>query len=74
LKKRQRAHEKDLAAKRHRDMEEADRAADYDETDLTGLKVGHGAEEFLEGEDIILTLKDSRVLAGEGELPNIPHK
>jgi hypothetical protein len=46
-------------------MEEADKAA-YDERDLAGLKVRHGAEQFEEGEDVILTLRDSRVLEGEG--------
>lgn len=33
--------------------------------DLSGLKVAHDAEEFEEGEHI-LTLKDSRILDGEG--------
>jgi U4/U6.U5 tri-snRNP-associated protein 1 len=70
LKKRQKAHEKELAERRQREMEEADKAGDYDERDLTGLKVSHGADEFNEGEEIVLTLKDSRVLAGEGKLPD----
>lgn len=40
--------------------------------DLAGLKVSHAADEFKEGEDIILTLKDSRVLADEeDELQNV---
>jgi len=34
--------------------------------DLSGLKVGHSAEDFEVGEDVVLTLKDSRVLGGEG--------
>jgi U4/U6.U5 tri-snRNP-associated protein 1 len=63
--------EKDLAARRARDMEEADREA-YGEGDLTGLKVAHDMEDLEAGEDIILTLKDSKVLEGEeDELQNV---
>lgn len=65
LAKRAKQREKELAERRQRDMEEADKAA-YDERDLAGLKVRHGAEQFEEGEDVILTLRDSRVLEGEG--------
>jgi U4/U6.U5 tri-snRNP-associated protein 1 len=35
--------------------------------DLAGIKVGHGAEDFEAGEDIILTLKDSKVLGEDGK-------
>lgn len=66
-KKRAKQREKELAERRAREMEEADRAAAYDERDLAGLKVGHGAEAFETGEDVILTLKDSRVLGDDGE-------
>ncbi|EIW72236.1 hypothetical protein TREMEDRAFT_24325 [Tremella mesenterica DSM 1558] len=70
-KKRAKEREKELALKRQKEMEEAD-AAVYDERDLAGLKVSHAADEFEEGQDIILTLKDSRVLAGEeDELQNV---
>lgn len=34
--------------------------------DLEGLKVGHDFEELGEGENRILTLKDSRILDNEG--------
>ena len=34
--------------------------------DLEGLKVSHDFEEMGEGEDRILTLKDSRILDDEG--------
>ena len=67
-KKRSKQREKELADRRARDMEEADNAAAYDESDLTGLRVGHKADEFEAGEDVILTLKDSRVLGEDGEL------
>ncbi|GFZ48646.1 hypothetical protein JCM24511_06395, partial [Saitozyma sp. JCM 24511] len=71
LAKRAKQREKELAERRQRDMEEADKAA-YDERDLAGLKVRHGAEQFEEGEDVILTLRDSRVLEGEeDELQNV---
>ncbi|TXT05942.1 hypothetical protein VHUM_03703 [Vanrija humicola] len=70
-KKRASRHEKDLAAKRLREMEEADRVA-YDESDLAGIKVAHDADAFEEGQDVILTLKDSRILEGdEDELQNV---
>jgi hypothetical protein len=35
--------------------------------DLTGLKVAHDMEQLVEGEEQILTLKDSRILDNEGE-------
>lgn len=39
---------------------------------MAGLKVAHAADDFETGEDVILTLKDSRVLAGdEDELQNV---
>lgn len=81
--------EKELAEKRQKEMEEADKAV-YDESehphgilhdigsastdesgDLAGLKVAHKVDEFETGEDVILTLKDSRVLVGDGTC-NLP--
>lgn len=41
--------------------------------DLTGLKVSHDFEELDEGEDRILTLKDSRILDNEGMSSLIPY-
>jgi U4/U6.U5 tri-snRNP-associated protein 1 len=35
--------------------------------DLAGLKVSHDLDALQEGEDRILTLKDSRILDNEGE-------
>ncbi|GAA5916417.1 hypothetical protein JCM8208_000912 [Rhodotorula glutinis] len=78
--KRQKKRAKELAAKRAREEAEADRLAEeergrgskYGENDLAGLKVAHGAEAFEEGEDVVLTLKDSRVLDDEDdELHNV---
>ena len=47
--------------------------------DLAGLKVSHDFEAMEEGEDRILTLKDSRILDNEGKHRNgkslclVPH-
>lgn len=87
--KRAKMREKELAERRRKEMEEDDQAI-YDERelvyavvggkelmaagDLAGLKVGHGAEDFEAGEDIVLTLKDSRVLAGDGAYPNYQNR
>ncbi|GJN89245.1 hypothetical protein Rhopal_002224-T1 [Rhodotorula paludigena] len=79
--KRQKKRQKELAEKRARELEEADRLAEeeerqraeqYGEKDLEGLKVAHGADAFEEGEDTVLTLKDTRILDDEDdELHNI---
>jgi hypothetical protein len=77
LAKRQKLREKELAKKK-KELEDADKAV-YGESkssaaryssyladvagDLAGLKVGHGAEDFETGEDVILTLKDSKVMS-----------
>ncbi|KAF8738435.1 SART-1 family, partial [Rhizoctonia solani] len=66
--------EKELAAKRQAELESMDRMAQatYDERDLEGLKVSHDMDQLNEGEDRILTLKDSRILDNEeDELQNI---
>ncbi|WWC64651.1 uncharacterized protein I303_107262 [Kwoniella dejecticola CBS 10117] len=69
-KKREKLRAAELA-RRAKEMEEADKAS-YDERDLSGLKVGHDVDEFQEGEDVILTLKDNRILEGdEDELQNV---
>ena len=46
--------------------------AAYTEKDLEGLRVGHDADEFDTGEEVVLTLKDSKILDGEDdELHNV---
>lgn len=71
--KKQKKRAKELAAKRAKEQEEMDRQAEeeglakYGEEDLKGLKVAHTQDDFEEGEDTILTLKDSRVLDDEGK-------
>ncbi|GAA5911034.1 hypothetical protein JCM6882_006753 [Rhodosporidiobolus microsporus] len=79
--KKQKKRAKELAEKRAKEQEEADRLAEeeekeraskYGEEDLKGLKVAHGADAFDEGEEAVLTLKDSRILDDEDdELHNI---
>ncbi|CAE6512217.1 unnamed protein product [Rhizoctonia solani] len=66
--------EKELAAKRQAELESMDKMAQatYDERDLEGIKVSHDMDKLNEGEDRILTLKDSRILDDEeDELQNI---
>lgn len=62
-KKRQKKIEKERARKLEEELEERERAAaaEYTSADLAGLKVGHEAGEFGEGEEHILTLKDTAV-------------
>ncbi|KAK4046213.1 hypothetical protein OIV83_006245 [Microbotryomycetes sp. JL201] len=76
--RRQKKQAKELAAKRAKELEEQERLAQeqgvpkYDENDLAGIKVAHGEQDFDEGEDTILTLKDSRILDDQDdELHNI---
>ncbi|KAL8292629.1 hypothetical protein RQP46_001241 [Phenoliferia psychrophenolica] len=76
--KKQKKRAKELAAKRAKDLEEMDRRIEeegkigYGEADLKGIKVAHGQDDFEEGEETILTLKDSRVLDDEDdELHNL---
>lgn len=65
---KQRALELEKLKAREKELEERDRdALKYGEDDLAGLKVGHGLEDFQEGQDVILTLKDGRVLEEGGE-------
>lgn len=65
----------DLAKRRAAEQAELDAElqARYDESDLAGLKVGHSMEEFDDGEETVLTLKDSRIGQGEedDELVNV---
>lgn len=61
-------------AESRRQQEEADaaaaaarKAADYSSKDLAGVKVGHDMSALLDGDDQILTLKDSAVLGEDDE-------
>ncbi|KAM0752196.1 SART-1 protein [Meredithblackwellia eburnea MCA 4105] len=74
--KRQKKRAKELAAKKAKELEEMDKQYEeqdaYGEEDLAGLKVAHGEDDFEEGEETVLTLKDSRILDDEDdELHNL---
>lgn len=56
---------------REKELEERDRDAVYNENDLSGLKVGHGLDDFEEGQDVVLTLKDNKVLEEDGEFVSL---
>lgn len=62
-----RAAELEKLKQREKELEERDRDALYGETDLEGLRVTHGVDDFEEGRDVVLTLKDNKVLADDGE-------
>ncbi|EAW10490.1 U4/U6-U5 snRNP complex subunit SNU66 [Aspergillus clavatus NRRL 1] len=66
-KKRQKKIEKERARKLAEELEERERAAEYSTADLAGLKVGHEVGEFGEGEEHILTLKDTTIDENEEE-------
>lgn len=57
------------AAKREKELQELDEVyqGEYDEDQLAGLRVGHDMSDFAEGEERILTLKDSTILENEEE-------
>ncbi|KAI9314126.1 SART-1 protein [Dichotomocladium elegans] len=74
--KRSRKREKELAARRARELDEMDQTFEkYDAEDLSGLKVAHDLTEFHEGSEMILTLKDRGILdeeeGGTDELSNV---
>ena len=68
---RSREKQKELAEKLARKLQEQDEAAqeeeEYTSSDLRGLKVQHDADAFQEGETIILTLADKRVLKKDAD-------
>lgn len=59
-----RKREKQLAEQRAREQAEMDAGfvENYEAKDLAGLKVGHDLDEFKEGSEVILTLKDRGIL------------
>ncbi|KAG9233513.1 putative U4/U6.U5 tri-snRNP-associated protein snu66 [Amylocarpus encephaloides] len=64
-KKRQREIEK--AHKREQEQADAEAAAEYTAKDLVGVKVGHELDTFEEGEEQVLTLKDTTIDENEEE-------
>ncbi|KAF9030981.1 SART-1 protein [Hymenopellis radicata] len=73
--KRSKKKEKELARKRLQEQENMDKmfqGEEYSERDLVGLKVSHDFDDMGDGEERILTLKDSRILDNEeDELHNV---
>ncbi|KAB5585335.1 SART-1 protein [Coniochaeta sp. 2T2.1] len=76
--KNQKKTQKEIAKARKLEEEqaaaEAAAAKEYTSEDLTGIKVGHDVTSFVDGEDQVLTLKDTNVLdesADEDELENL---
>lgn len=47
-------------------QEEEDETKAYDASALAGMTVGHAADAFEEGQEVVLTLKDTSVLAADG--------
>lgn len=65
------AKELEMAKQREAEQAELERGV-YGEEDLRGLKVSHAMDDVEEGQEMILTLKDSRILDGEeDELQNV---
>lgn len=67
IKQKKRQKEIEKARKREREIAEAESAAEYTAKDLAGVKVGHELDTFEEGEEQVLTLKDTTIDENEEE-------
>lgn len=67
LKQKKRQKEIDKARKREQELADAESAAEYTAKDLAGVKVGHELDTFEEGEEQVLTLKDTTIDENEEE-------
>jgi U4/U6.U5 tri-snRNP-associated protein 1 len=67
IKQKKRQKEIEKARKREKDLAEAEAAAEYTAKDLAGVKVGHELDTFEEGEEQVLTLKDTTIDENEEE-------
>ena len=67
IKQKKRQKEIEKARKRERELAEAEAAAAYTAADLAGVKVAHELEHFQEGEEQVLTLKDTTIDENEEE-------
>ena len=67
IKQKKRQKEIEKARKREKEIAEAEAAAEYTAKDLAGIKVGHEADAFEEGEEQVLTLKDTTIDVNEEE-------
>ncbi|KAK4164990.1 SART-1 family protein DOT2 [Cladorrhinum sp. PSN259] len=66
-KKRQKKIETARKAEEEKEAAEAARIAEHTAADLAGVKVAHDMNNFLDGDDQVLTLKDTGVLENEEE-------
>ena len=74
IKQKKRQKEIEKARKREQELADAEAAAEYTAKDLAGVKVGHELDTFEEGEEQVLTLKDSTIDQNEedgDELENL---
>lgn len=67
IKQRKRQKEIEKARKREKELADAEAAAEYTAKDLAGVKVGHEFDTFEEGEEQVLTLKDTTIDENEQE-------
>ncbi|KAK0100802.1 hypothetical protein ONS95_007249 [Cadophora gregata] len=67
MKQKKRLKEIEKARKREQELADAEAAAEYTAKDLAGVKVGHELDTFQEGEDQVLTLKDTTIDENEEE-------
>ncbi|RKF62538.1 U4/U6.U5 tri-snRNP-associated protein snu66 [Erysiphe neolycopersici] len=67
MKQKKRQKEIEKARKKERELAEAEVALEYTARDLAGIKVGHELEAFKEGEEQVLTLKDTTIDENEEE-------
>jgi U4/U6.U5 tri-snRNP-associated protein 1 len=67
IKQKKRQKEIEKARKREQELAEAEAAAEYTAKDLAGVKVGHELDTFEEGEEQVLTLKDTTIEENEEE-------
>ncbi|KAG0646271.1 U4 tri-snRNP-associated snu66 [Hyphodiscus hymeniophilus] len=67
IKQKKRQKEIEKARKKAQEIAEAEAAAEYTTKDLAGVKVGHEADAFEEGEEQVLTLKDTTIDENEVE-------
>lgn len=67
IKQKKRQKEIEKARKREKELADAEEAAEYTARDLAGVKVGHEIDTFEEGEEQVLTLKDTTIDENEEE-------
>jgi U4/U6.U5 tri-snRNP-associated protein 1 len=67
IKQKKRQKEIEKARKREKEIADAEAAAEYTAKDLAGVKVGHELDTFQEGEEQVLTLKDTTIDENEEE-------